>query len=232
MTEPPTTEPQTTEPPTTEPPRARRTVTVVSAGLSQPSSTRLLADKLADATRRHLARGGTAAEVTVIELRELAHDVVDSLLTGFAGPALQQAIDTVVGADGLIAVTPIFTASYSGLFKSFFDIMDVGALAGEPVLIAATGGTARHSLALEHAIRPLFSYLRAETVPTSVYAASVDWGAGSGENQDLGRRIGRAAAELARAITRSDRPAHRDGYASTAPFENLLTGRPTSARTS
>jgi FMN reductase len=203
---------------------APRSVAVVSAGLSQPSSTRLLAGQLADAAVRALAADRERAEVVVIELRDLAHDVVNGLLTGFAGAQLQKAIDSVIGADALIAVTPIFTASYSGLFKSFFDVLEVGALAGMPTLLGATGGTARHSLALEHAIRPLFSYLRADTVPTSVYAASADWGPGTGENQALSQRIGRAGAELARAIERSDRPARRDIYAEPVPFEQLLTG--------
>ncbi len=67
----------------------------------------------------------------------------------------------MTGADGVIAVTPVFTASYSGLFKSFFDLIDPTALTGTPVLIGATGGTARHSLVLDHALRPLFAYLRA-----------------------------------------------------------------------
>jgi FMN reductase len=135
-----------------------RTIAVVSAGLSQPSSTRLLADQLAAAAARGMPAG---TQIVTIELRELAHDVVNNLLTGFPSPALQHAIGQVVGADGLIAVTPLYSGSYNGLFKSFFDVIDPEALAGKPVLIAATGGTARHSLALEHAIRPLFTYLRA-----------------------------------------------------------------------
>ena len=124
-----------------------RSIVVVTAGLSQPSSTRLLADRLATATGRHLGD----VDITVLELRELAHDVVNNLLTGFAPPPLRAALDAVAAADGLIAVTPLFSASYNGVFKSFFDILDRDALTGTPVLIAATGGTARHSLALEHA---------------------------------------------------------------------------------
>lgn len=76
-------------------------------------------------------------------------------------------------------------------------MLDQEALTGKPVLIAATGGTARHSLALEHALRPLFAYLRAVVVPTAVYAASEDWG----NNDGLNRRIDRAAAELAALLT-------------------------------
>lgn len=161
---------------------------VVSAGLSQPSSTRLLADRLASASAARLPE----VEIEVIELRDLAVDIANNLVTGFPGAKLRRAIDAVTSADGLIAVTPIFTASYSGLFKSFFDVIENDALAGKPVLIAATGGTARHSLALEHALRPMFAYLRAIVVPTAVYAASEDWGA-----EGLPERVERAAEELA-----------------------------------
>jgi FMN reductase len=163
---------------------------VVSAGLSVPSSTRLLADRLAAAVDRQ-----TPVDVQVVELRDLAVEIAHNFTNGFPGRKLSAAMDAVTGADGLIVVTPVFSASYSGLFKSFFDVLSVSekdALAGTPVLIAATGGTARHSLVLEHALRPLFAYLRAVVVPTGVYAASEDWGA-----EGLDGRIERAAGELA-----------------------------------
>ncbi|WP_318204957.1 FMN reductase [Streptomyces sp. SCL15-4] len=170
----------------------------VSAGLSTPSSTRLLADRLAAAVRDGLAARDLEAETEVVELRELAVAVANHLVTGFPQPRLAAAIDAVTSADGLIAVTPVFTASYSGLFKSFFDLIDPDALTGRPVLVAATGGTARHSLVLDHALRPLFAYLRAAVVPTAVYAASEDWGSGGDEYTDgLPARIRRAAGELA-----------------------------------
>ncbi|WP_033348614.1 FMN reductase [Kitasatospora aureofaciens] len=172
-------------------------LSVVSAGLSKPSSTRLLADRLAEATVRRLGEEGREAEVAVIELRDLAVDIANNFVTGFPAAALREAIGTVTEADAVIAVTPIFTASYSGLFKSFFDVIDHDALTGKPVLIAATGGTARHSLALEHAVRPLFSYLRAVVLPTAVYAATDDWGtAGDALTDGLPGRIERAAGEL------------------------------------
>ncbi|MDR6980903.1 FMN reductase [Streptomyces sp. 3330] len=164
---------------------------VVSAGLSVPSSTRLLADRLAAATA-----GRTSAEVEVVELRDLAVEIAHNFTNGFPGRNLAAALAAVTAADGLIVVTPVFSASYSGLFKSFFDVIDPDALAGKPVLIAATGGSARHSLVLEHALRPLFSYLRAVVVPTAVYAASEDWGA-----EGLPERIERAAGELATLMT-------------------------------
>jgi len=149
------------------------TIAVISAGLSQPSSTRLLADQLAEATRR---AAGQRIDVVNVELRELAHDITNNLLTGFPGAALQQAINAVTTANGVIAVTPVFSASFSGLFKSFFDILDRDSLIGMPVLMAATGGSARHSLVLEYALRPLFAYLKATIVPTGVFAATDDFG--------------------------------------------------------
>jgi FMN reductase len=164
---------------------------VVSAGLSVPSSTRLLADRLAAATAER-----TSAEVEVVELRDLAVEIAHHLTNGFPGRRLAAALDAVTAADGLIVVTPVFSASYSGLFKSFFDVLDRDALTGKPVLIAATGGSARHSLVLDHALRPLFAHLRAVVVPTGVYAASEDWGA-----EGLDGRIGRAAGELAQLMT-------------------------------
>ncbi|MEV6201418.1 FMN reductase [Streptomyces sp. NPDC051771] len=171
---------------------------VVSAGLSTPSSTRLLADRLAEAARDGLAGRGREVSTEILELRGLAADIAHHLVTGFPPPRLGTAIDTLTAADGLIAVTPVFAASYSGLFKSFFDVIDPDALTGKPVLIAATGGTARHSLALEHAVRPLFAYLRAVVVPTAVFAASEDWGSGGDEYTDgLPGRVRRAGAELA-----------------------------------
>jgi FMN reductase len=198
------------------------TIVALSAGLSQPSSTRLLADQLAAATARDLPAG---TQIITIELRELAHDIVDNLLTGFPSPALGEAIGQVLRADGLIAVTPLYNGSYTGLFKSFFDVIDPEALAGKPVLIAATGGTARHSLALEHVIRPLFTYLRAVTVPTAVFAATEDWGTASSSGGALTARIERAGSELAALIDRSQPAAPADPYASVPSFEQLLHHR-------
>ncbi|ALU94827.1 FMN reductase [Streptomyces rubiginosohelvolus] len=208
-------------------------VVAVSAGLSQPSSTRLLADRLAAATRERLTaeqdRAGRDVEVRVIELRDLAVDIANHLVSGFPSAGLREAIDAVTEADGLIAVTPVFTASYSGLFKSFFDLIDHTALTGKPVVIAATGGTARHSLVLEHALRPLFAYLRAVTVPTSVYAASEDWGSSGDEyTEGLPSRIRRAGGELASAVLgrtvsgASRTPGLDDGEDAVVPFEQQL----------
>jgi FMN reductase len=198
-----------------------RRLVVVTAGLSQPSSTRLLADRVAQATVARLADDGIRSEATVIELRDLAQDITNNLLTGFAAPKLAAAIDQLTGADGVIFVTPIFTTSYSGLFKSFIDVLEPDALTGMPVLIAATGGTERHSLALDYAMRPLFSYLHAVVVPTAVYAASSDWGStGDASTGGLPERIDRAAGELAVLVRDGDASARiRDPFALPAGFD-------------
>lgn len=201
-----------------------RRIAVVTAGLSQPSSTRILADQLAAATDRALRLGGDEAEVVVVELRDLAHDLTNHLLTGFPSDELAAAIDSVVRADGVIAVSPIFSASYSGLFKTFFDVLEEDSLAGKPVLIGATAGTARHSLALEHALRPLFSYLRAVTVPTAVFGASEDFGKVEIGTSSLSSRIDRAAREFADLISARGVTGTTDPFDNPTPFEQLLNG--------
>jgi FMN reductase len=198
-------------------------IVILSAGLSVPSSTRILADALGASTRRALADVGQDADVHVIELRDLAHLITDNLLTGFPTGALADAVRRVVEADAVIAVTPVFAASYSGLFKSFVDVLDEGTLAGKPVLVAATAGTARHSLMLDFAMRPLFAYLRADVVPTGVFAASSDFGSGSGvTGGSLSTRIDRAAGELADKVLRRGTTLPVDPFDNPTPFEDLL----------
>lgn len=180
---------------------------VLSAGLSTPSSTRMLADQLAAAAASRLRQGGASVETTVVELREYAHDITDALLTRFPGERLSMVIENVRAADAVIAVTPVFNVGPSGLFKMFFDAVDRELWADKPVLLGATAGTPRHSLAIDYAIRPLFAYLKADVVPTAVFAASSDFGAdadGSGEDQPLAARVSRAAQELTLLVGAAD----------------------------
>jgi FMN reductase len=175
----------------------RHEIAVVSAGLRSPSSTRRLADDLAAAARRALECSGGTVEIAHVELRLLAHDLPEALLTGRPGPRLREALDAVTAADAVVAVTPTFAGSYSGLFKMFVDALDRDALRGMPVLLAATGGSSRHSLMIDHTMRPLFATLGAVAVPTAVYAVSSDFGDSAAV---LARRTDRAARELARAV--------------------------------
>ncbi|WP_183099772.1 FMN reductase [Nocardioides pelophilus] len=192
---------------------------VITAGLSVPSSTRLLADLLGDAAARAVEARGVAVEVETVELRPLAHALADHLLTGFPTGELAAVIDRVRRADGLVVVTPVFAASYSGLFKTFFDVLEENTLDGTPVLVAATAGTARHSLVLDHALRPLFSHLHAVVVPTGVFAATDDFGSDGA----LQKRVERAAGELAALVAGEvGAPLRPAPSAAVTPFEQLL----------
>lgn len=174
-------------------------IVVLSAGLSTPSSTRMLADQLSRAARLELERSGDVVDVHTVELRELAHDITDALLTRFTNERLGPVVESIRAADAVIAVTPIFNVGPSGLFKSLFDAVDIEVWKDKPVLLGATAGSPRHSLAIDYAIRPMFGYLKAQIVPTSVFAASADFGAdteGQGDEMPLSSRIRRAAAEL------------------------------------
>ena len=222
----------------------------MSAGLGQPSSTRLLAERLAAASSDALLEQGQEAEVRFVDLRDHAHALADTLLTGFATGGLREALDALYAADGVIAVTPVFQASFSGLFKTFFDVLDDGALKGMPVLLAATAGTARHSLVLEHALRPMFAYLKASSVPTAVFAASEDWGSTTGDQglagdqgwrdrglagdqgpyRGRGRGAGRDGGR--HPGPRRDRPVRRSGAVRAAPLRRLTSlRRPAEVRT-
>jgi FMN reductase len=164
---------------------------VVSAGTSNPSSTRLLADRIAERTVALAGRRGHTVTSTVIELRELAADITNAVVSQLVSPRLRQAIDALGAADGLVVSTPVYKAGASGLFKSFFDLLDNDLLIGKPVVLAATAGTARHALVADDQLRPLFAYLRALPVPTSLFAAPEDWA-----DPALNQRAERAAREL------------------------------------
>ncbi|MBB2988232.1 CE1759 family FMN reductase [Terracoccus luteus] len=195
---------------------------VVTAGVSQPSSTRMLSDRLTAATVSALRAADPSLEVVteVVEVRDVAHDLADNALTGFASPELQVRLDAVSEADAVIAVTPIYAASYSGLFKLLVDVLPKESLRDVPVLLGATGGTARHSLAVDHALRPLFAHLGALVAPTAVFAATEDWGGDSAGL--LGERIERAGSSFARLVSGSPRERAADPFGDVVPFDQLL----------
>jgi FMN reductase len=169
---------------------------VISAGMSDPSSTRLLADRTAQRIAALAGQRGETVRTRVIDLRELATDITTALTSQLITPKLQQAVDALGAADGVIAAAPVYQAAPSGLFMSFFHVLDNDLLIGKPVVLAATAGTARHALVVDDQMRPLFAYLRTLPVPTSLFAAPEDWGASAGEAGALNKRIDRAAFEL------------------------------------
>jgi FMN reductase len=164
---------------------------VVSAGASDPSSTAMLADRLAARTVAAGRERGLEVVISTIELRTLANEIAAALVTQNLGPGLTAAVESLAAADGIVAATPIYKAGVSGLFKGFFDVLDNDLLIAKPVAPIATAGTARHALVVDEAMRPLFAYMRALTIPTSVFAATADWAEGG-----LDGRLDRAALEL------------------------------------
>jgi FMN reductase len=168
------------------------TIAVVNAGISDPSSTRLLADRIAQSAVDALHASGANAVVTVIDLGPLAVDIARSLVSQVPTADVQATLERLAAADAIIASTPVYKAGISGLLKSFVDLIDNDLLIAKPVILAATGGTARHAMVVDDQMRPLFAFLRAIPTPTSLYAAPEDWA-----SADLGKRIGRAASELA-----------------------------------
>ena len=198
-------------------------IAVVSAGLSVPSSTRLLADRLAAATVDGPARprdrrrgpGRRAARARPRPGRPPGHRLPQRR------PAATRSTPSPAPT-ALIAVTPIFAASYSGLFKTFFDVIEEDALAGKPVLLGATAGTARHSLALDHALRPLFAYLRTDRGADRRARRDGRLGRRRGVSRGLAERIDRAGGELADLVAGRPRSAKADPFADVVPFEALL----------
>jgi FMN reductase len=164
---------------------------VVTAGTSDPSSTRLLADRTAERIKALAQRRGHSVTISVIDLREFATDISTALTNQLITPKLQRAVDALSAADGIVAAAPVYKAGASGLFTSFFHVLDSDLLIAKPVVLAATAGTARHALVVDEEMRALFAYLRTLTVPTSLFAAPEDW-----QDVALNKRIDRAAREL------------------------------------
>ena len=167
------------------------TLVVITAGTGDPSSTRMLADRIAPRVADLAGRRGTEVAARVVDLRELATEVTTAMVSRLVGPNLRKAIEALVEADGIVAATPVYKAGASGLFTSFFQVLDNDLLIAKPVVLAATAGTARHALVVDEQIRSLFAYLRAAAVPTSLFAAPEDWG-----DPALNKRVDRAALEL------------------------------------
>lgn len=184
---------------------------VINAGVSDPSSTRMLVDLIAQKSLDRLSAAGLSASLSIIDLGPLAVDIAKAIVAGFPGEKVQAAIDTLAGADAIIAATPVYKAGVSGLFKSFIDLIDNDLLIAKPVVLAATAGTSRHAMVTDEQMRPLFAFLRAIPVPTSIFAAPEDWAA-----PELGTRIERAATELAQfvlsGVGRAITNAAWDGY--------------------
>ncbi|MDO4887777.1 MAG: NAD(P)H-dependent oxidoreductase [Actinomycetaceae bacterium] len=205
-------------------------IVAISAGLSDGSATTRLAGALAEEAAAHL---GSTAEV--IELRPYARDIAEAMVTGWPSERLNEVFAKISRAEAIVAAAPVYNALPSGLFVEFFDVLPEGLLEGKPVAIGATGGSPRHSLVTEQAIRPMFVYLHADVPTTAVYAATEDWGApgvgfDGGEGRSLYTRIARSGRQLAAlvrgaassdAATRESRHAGAGERAAVEPRQEL-----------
>lgn len=183
---------------------AARTLAVVSAGTSDPSTTTMLANRAAARVAAIGAERGIEIRIRLIDLRTLAEDITAALVTQHVSPALEEASDVLRDADAIVASTPVYKAGASGLFTAFFQVLDNDLLIGTPVALAATAGSDRHALVIDDQLRGLFAYLRTITVPTSLFATPDDW-----NSSGFGTRVDRTATELVALIEGGFRQAVR-----------------------
>ncbi len=145
-------------------------VVAVSGGLNHPSKT----EALVQAILNELGEA-TPIEVHFIKFSEIGHLLGGAIYRNQLPERVQHDLAAVEAADVLIVGTPVYRASFTGLFKHFFDFVEQTALVDVPVLLAASGGSERHALVIEHQLRPLFSFFQAQTLPIGVYATDKDF---------------------------------------------------------
>ncbi|WP_417284793.1 FMN reductase [Comamonas sp.] len=164
----------------------------VSGGLQRPSKSAALAEHLLDLIADELP-----CEQHLIELGQLAPQLAGVVWRSQLPCTVERELAAVEQADVLVVVTPVFRGSYTGLFKHFFDFIHQDALIDMPVLLAATGGSERHALVIDHQLRPLFSFFQARTLPLGVYRTDKDFGDYRPQNEAL---IERARLAVQRAL--------------------------------
>lgn len=205
-------------------------ITALTASLSESSTSHRLAQRILDAAAELAteAAAETAAETAaadpqatalieteIINLREFSHQLVDSMLTGVPSDELDEVYAKLRTADAVVLAAPVYNAAPIGLLTMFLQLFPEAGLRGIPVLLASTGGTARHSLATDHHIRPLIAYLKGLALPTTVFAATDDWGLPE-EQTGMRRRIEAAVEELLELASGSGQGAGNSRGASTS----------------
>lgn len=164
----------------------------VSGGLQRPSKAAALCEHLMD-----LIADEVLCEPRLVELGQLAPQLAGAVWRSQLPETVERELAAVEQADILVVATPVYRGSYTGLFKHFFDFIGQDALIDKPVLLAATGGSERHALMIDHQLRPLFSFFQARTLPLGVYATDKDFTGYRLQDQAL---IERAALAVQRAL--------------------------------
>jgi len=145
-------------------------VTAVSGSYKIPSRTTAIIEELTQRLGKQIP-----IDLHLIELSNIAPDLVASFNPADLPSNIQRDIKAIENADLLIVATPVYRASYTGLFKHLFDLVNYESLFDVPVLLAATGGSERHALIIDHELRPLFSFFQALTLPVGVYGTEADF---------------------------------------------------------
>ncbi|MGY4750935.1 NAD(P)H-dependent oxidoreductase [Pannonibacter sp. Q-1] len=164
----------------------------LSGSSGSGSKTRVLA-----ATAARLAAERFGRTTRVYDISDFQPFLGNAQRAEDLGPDAQTALASLKAAEAVIIAVPVYKGSYPGLFKHLIDLLPVDFFAGKPVLLTATGGGDRHALAIEHQLRPLFSFFSAQTLGTGVYASERDYLDGRLVNEAVLARLDQAAGELA-----------------------------------
>ncbi|TJW07264.1 MAG: FMN reductase [Mesorhizobium sp.] len=179
---------------------SKKLVVGVSGNLTRPSKTRaFISHIVADVAH------STGASSTVFDVEDLGPSFPQARRIGELDPSARNIVEQLLGAEVLVVGSPTFKGSYTGLFKHFFDLLDPLSLRGKPIILAATGGGERHSLIIEHQLRPLFGFFEALTMPTAIYASDKDFANGALVSKAVQARARQAVTEVCRVVGVPDR---------------------------
>ncbi|WP_350347709.1 FMN reductase [Agromyces sp. G08B096] len=167
-------------------------IVAVSGSLHAPSKTTALAHELLERFADALRAEGAEVDTDLIELSRVGRDFAGALTRADLGPAAEATLGRIESASLLVVAGPVYRASFTGLFKHVFDFVGQYSLVDTPVQLAATGGSDRHALIIEHQFRPLFSFFQAITLPIGVYASDADFADARISSPALRDRIGQA----------------------------------------
>lgn len=170
-------------------------IVVFSGNTHRPSKSRALGAFLAERVSAVLP-----VTVSTFDIIDAGRGLGAAYFRSELTPEALEVIEAVENADGLIAITPVYKGSVTGLFKHMFDFVGPLALVNTPVLIGATGGGHRHALSVEHQLRPLFGFFSALTAPSSVYAADSEFADGRPADAALRDRAEQAVQQFAALI--------------------------------
>ncbi len=172
---------------------SKNVVVGVSGNLTRPSKTKAFVSHIVGEVAQN-----TGAASTVFDIEDLGPSFPQAKRLGDLDPSARNIVEQLLGADILVVGSPTFKGSYTGLFKHFFDLLDPSSLRGKPIILAATGGGERHSLIVEHQLRPLFGFFEALTMPTAIYASDKDFANGVLVSEAIQARARQAVAEACR----------------------------------